>query len=72
MPVQLYVGGRVELKKQHPCGCYVWEVLRSGADFKIRCEKCGHLIMIARPKLEKSIKKILNKGVEEDVQNFTC
>ena len=46
------------MKKPHPCGCKEFTVLRSGMDFKIRCNGCGHEIMIARSKAEKNIKKI--------------
>lgn len=28
-------------------------------DFKIRCETCGHEVMVPRGKVEKNIKKIL-------------
>jgi len=56
MPVDLKVGDTIELKKQHPCGSTGWEVLRVGADFKIKCLGCGHHVMIPRAKLEKSLK----------------
>ena len=46
------------MKKPHPCGCKEFTVLRSGMDFKLRCNNCGHEIMIARVKAEKNIKKI--------------
>lgn len=52
------VGDIVCLKKKHPCGSYDWQVLRSGADFRLKCLGCGHQIMIARKVLEKSIKDI--------------
>ena len=45
------------MKKPHPCGSYQWEVIRVGADFKIKCVKCGHIVMIPRVKFEKSVKK---------------
>ncbi len=48
----------VTLKKQHPCGSHDWEVLRMGADFRLKCMGCGHQIMIPRTKLEKSVKEI--------------
>ncbi len=60
MPIILNVGDVVELKKIHPCGSKEWEITRVGADFKIKCKKCGHQVMIPRPKLEKSIKKIIH------------
>ena len=30
------------MKKPHPCGSARWRVLRTGADFRLRCEGCGH------------------------------
>lgn len=52
------VGDRLTMKKEHPCGGNVFRVLRSGMDFKLRCEKCGHEIEIPRSKAERNIKKI--------------
>ncbi|MBR1770733.1 MAG: DUF951 domain-containing protein [Lachnospiraceae bacterium] len=57
--MDIQVGDTLQLKKTHPCGSCEWEVLRIGADFRIKCKGCGHQIMIPRPKLEKNIKKIL-------------
>ncbi len=51
----------LELKKQHPCGSKEWTVLRVGMDFKMRCNGCGHIITIARNKIEPRIKKILSR-----------
>lgn len=48
----------VKLKKMHPCGSSEWQVLRTGADFRLKCMGCGHQIMIARRQLEKSVKEI--------------
>ena len=42
------VGDIVKLKKPHPCGSYEWEILRVGADFRLKCTGCGHQIMVAR------------------------
>lgn len=55
------VGDIVQMKKNHPCGGNRWEILRTGADFRIRCLECGHLVMLPRPKFEKGVKKILPK-----------
>lgn len=57
--MEIYIGDILKLKKQHPCGSREWEVLRVGADFRIKCKGCGHQIMIARKELEKSIKEII-------------
>lgn len=53
------VGDKVEMKKQHPCGCKTFLVLRVGMDFKLKCEQCGHEVMLPRVKAEKNIRKIL-------------
>jgi hypothetical protein len=52
------VGDILVMKKPHPCGGKEFEVLRIGADFKIRCTKCNHEVMVARSKIEKNIKTI--------------
>ena len=57
--MDLRLNQRVELKKQHPCGGKVWTVLRVGMDIKLRCERCGHELMLPRSKAENAIKKIL-------------
>lgn len=57
--MEISVGDRIEMKKQHPCGCKIFKVTRIGMDFKIECENCGHMIMLPRNKVEKSIKKII-------------
>jgi len=59
--MNLTVGDRVEMKKQHPCGGKAFEVLRVGMDFKLKCEKCGRVVMAPRGKIEKNIKKILTE-----------
>ncbi|MBQ7521833.1 MAG: DUF951 domain-containing protein [Clostridia bacterium] len=56
--MNVQVGDVLEMKKPHPCSCKTFDVLRVGMDFKIRCQKCGHEIMVARSKIEKNIKKI--------------
>lgn len=53
------VGDVLEMKKQHPCGCKSFLVLRSGMDFRIRCIGCGREVMVPRAKAEKNIKKII-------------
>lgn len=50
------VGDNVITKKKHPCGNNIWEITRVGVDFKLKCKKCDHVVMIAREKAIKSIK----------------
>lgn len=56
--MDINVGDIIKLKKKHPCGNFEWEVLRIGADFRLKCLGCGHQIMIPRTAVEKSIKGI--------------
>ncbi len=50
------------MKKAHPCGEKRWLVLRTGADFRLRCLGCGHEVMIARGKAEKNIRQVLREN----------
>lgn len=56
------VGDIVRLKKQHPCGSHEWEILRVGADFRLKCSGCGHQIMMARKTVEKSTRELKKKA----------
>ena len=56
--MDIRVGDVITLKKPHPCGAVRWEVLRIGADFKLRCTGCGHEVMGARQKFEKQIRAV--------------
>ena len=57
------LGDKVITKKAHPCEkrCNEWEIIRVGADIKIKCQGCGNIIMLSRYKFEKSIKSIIAK-----------
>ena len=47
----------VTLKKQHPCGGFIWKIVRVGADVKLQCVTCGKYINLTREELKKRIKK---------------
>jgi hypothetical protein len=51
------VGDIVEMRKIHPCGSWEWEVLRTGVDFRLRCRKCGRVVLIPRPKFLKGVRR---------------
>lgn len=55
------VGDTVVMKKAHPCGEKSWLVLRTGADFRLKCSGCGHELMIPRFKAEKNIRQIIRQ-----------
>ena len=55
------VGDIVTLKKVHPCASRDWEILRVGADFRLKCTGCGHQIMVPRKMVEKNTKNLIKK-----------
>ena len=55
------VGDIVTLKKVHPCGSRDWEILRVGADFRLKCTGCGHQIMVPRKMFERRAKNVIKK-----------
>lgn len=46
------LGDIVETKKTHPCGGNKWEVVRTGADYKLKCLTCGRLVMLTPDELK--------------------
>ena len=60
--MDVQVGDVIQTKKPHPCGANRFDVLRVGMDFKIKCQGCGHEIMLPRAKIERNIKKVLRAG----------
>ena len=60
--MDIQVGDIITLKKQHPCGSKEWQVLRIGADFRLKCKGCEHQIMIPRKQAEKNIRSIQRDG----------
>lgn len=64
--MNIKIGDRLILKKSHPCGSNLWEVIRVGQDFRIRCTGCGHQLMIARRALEKSIRQVKSSSSDSE------
>lgn len=54
----------VEMKKPHPCGVNKWKVIRLGMDIRIKCEGCGHSVLIPRKDFVRKLKKIVEKHEE--------
>ena len=57
------LGDIVIMKKQHPCGTNEWEIIRIGADIKIKCCNCSRTIMMPRIEFNKKIKKVISNEV---------
>ena len=64
--LDLTAGDVVRLKKPHPCGGYDWEVLRVGADFRVRCIKCARMLMLPRAKFEKGVKTVVSRNTKNN------
>ena len=66
------VGDIVTLKKVHPCGSRDWEILRVGADFRLKCQGCGHQIMVPRKMVEKNTKNLIKKEKQCFTDSENC
>ena len=60
--MDIRLGDVLTMKKEHPCGSKQWVVLRTGADFRLKCMGCGHEVMTPRFKAEKSIRQVYKKN----------
>ena len=58
---QFSLGDTVKMKKPHACGNDLWTITRVGADVKIKCLGCQHVVMLDRLAFLKAAKKILPK-----------
>ena len=63
------LGSLVEMKKPHACiikstgkKANQWEITRMGADIKIRCTNCQHIVMMSRYDFERKLKKVLGSS----------
>ena len=61
MITDFQLGDRILMKKPHACGSSEWQVVRVGADIKIKCYGCGRLIMMERAEFIKRAKKNLSE-----------
>ncbi len=61
MDKEYQLGSIVTMKKGHPCGSNEWEIIRTGADIKIKCRQCQHVVMLPRIEFNKKLKKVINK-----------
>ena len=62
--VRFYVGDVLEMKKTHPCGERRFDVLRVGAEVRVRCVGCGRDMVLDRIKLEKAIRHVHSAAPE--------
>ncbi|HEY8364963.1 MAG TPA: DUF951 domain-containing protein [Haloplasmataceae bacterium] len=50
----------VTMKKAHPCGENKWQIIRMGADIRIKCLKCGRSVLMPRSEFERKLKKVIS------------
>ena len=62
METEIRLGDVIQTRKPHPCGGDMWVVVRTGADIKIRCRTCGHIVMLDREVFLKRRKKLVEQG----------
>lgn len=65
-PIPFRVGDRIELRRPHPCGGRTWTVDRLGADLGIRCDGCGHRVLVERRRVEQRLVRIVETGTPEE------
>jgi len=53
-----------EMKKPHACQANRWQIIRMGADIKIKCTNCGHIVMMPRRDFTKKLKKVIEKKAD--------
>lgn len=53
------LGNIVTMKKGHPCGTNEWEIIRLGADVKLKCCNCKRIVMLSRIDFNKKVRKVL-------------
>jgi len=63
------LGDIITMKKPHACGENRWEVIRMGADIKVKCLGCGHIVMIPRAEFSKRLKKVLTQADQVKTEN---
>ena len=63
-PLDLRIGDRLRLRKEHPCGSRDWQVVRLGADIGLVCAGCSHRILMDRLDVERRFTAFLERGPE--------
>ncbi|MGD9518311.1 MAG: DUF951 domain-containing protein [Armatimonadota bacterium] len=61
LPLKLYVGDVMELKKPHACGANAWEIVRLGMDIRVKCRGCGRITMLPRVRVERRLRRFLER-----------
>ncbi|MBD0395694.1 MAG: DUF951 domain-containing protein [Microcoleus sp. C1-bin4] len=52
------------MRKQHPCGGDTWQIMRVGADIRIRCLTCERRVMLPRSEFERRVKRFVTRSAD--------
>jgi hypothetical protein len=66
MSVLYHLDDVVQMKKPHACGENLWQIIRLGMDIRIKCQKCGHSVLIPRARFDRLVRKIIVSSVAEE------
>ena len=62
MVLQVFLDDVVELDRPHACGGREWTVVRLGADIGLRCQRCGHRVLLARSRFEQRFARFVRRA----------
>lgn len=58
-------GGKIIARKPHACGGDEWQIVRTGADVKLKCLKCGKCVFFSVDDIAKMTKRYFPSGEEK-------
>ena len=56
------IGAIILSKKPHACGNNEWEIVRLGADVKLKCKLCNRAVFLSIDEIKKIAKKYIAPG----------
>ena len=60
------IGGIILSKKPHACGKNEWEIVRLGADVKLKCKGCSRVVFLSYDDVKKMAKIYVAPGDSND------
>ena len=60
--MEIELGDVVRLRKKHPCGSDEWQVVKLGADVRLKCLKCQRQVLLERGIFERRMRALVSRG----------
>ncbi|MCU0476108.1 MAG: DUF951 domain-containing protein [Anaerolineae bacterium] len=57
--IDVRLGDHIQMRKAHPCGNDLWEVVRVGTDIGLRCLRCGRVVQMPRSQFNRQAKQVV-------------